>query len=146
MHPDDGTGGVEQVEIEVGFAGDWAVQARLQERRPLLLQDSLRTAVVPFAHAAHPWHHHLWQGPSCWTCWQAFHISRIIELIRLGLEKYFSKPLAFILQTGVLKRPSSAQCDLLGAICTLFTTPKASLERSDFYNGKYTSIIHEKVS
>lgn len=31
VHPDDGAGGVEQVEVEVGIPGDGAVQAGLQE-------------------------------------------------------------------------------------------------------------------
>ena len=53
MHPDDGTGGVEQVKVEVGITGDGAVQPGLQERRPLLLKDALGTALVPFTHPGH---------------------------------------------------------------------------------------------
>lgn len=53
MHPDDGAGGVEQVEVEVGVAGDGAVEAGLQEGRPLLLQDTLGPTLVPFTHPSH---------------------------------------------------------------------------------------------
>lgn len=53
VHPDDGAGGVEQVEVEVGIPGDGAVQAGLQERRPLLLQDALRPPQVALAHPRH---------------------------------------------------------------------------------------------
>lgn len=60
VHPDDGAGGVEQVEVEVGVAGHGAVEAGLQERRPLLLQDALRAALVAFTHPGHARHHHLW--------------------------------------------------------------------------------------
>lgn len=59
VHPDDGTGGVQQVEVEVGVAGDGAVQAGLQEGRPLLLQDALGAAPIPLAHPGHAGHHHL---------------------------------------------------------------------------------------
>lgn len=44
VHPDDGAGRVKQVKVEVGVTGDGAVQAGLQERRPLLLQDALGPA------------------------------------------------------------------------------------------------------
>lgn len=53
MHPDDGTGGVQQVEVEVGVAGDGAVQAGFQEGRPLLLQDALGAAPIALAHPGH---------------------------------------------------------------------------------------------
>lgn len=53
VHPDDGAGGVEQVEVEVGVAGDRAVQTGLQEGRPLLLQDALGAAAITFAHPGH---------------------------------------------------------------------------------------------
>lgn len=62
VHPDDGTGGVQQVEVEVGVAGDGAVQAGLQEGRPLLLQDALGAAPIALAHPGHAGHHHL-----CWA-------------------------------------------------------------------------------
>lgn len=60
VHPDDGAGGVQQVEVEVGITGDGAVEAGFQKWRPLLLKDTLRPAVVPFTHPGHTWHHHLW--------------------------------------------------------------------------------------
>lgn len=53
VHPDDGAGGVEQVEVEVGVAGDRAVQASLQEGRPLLLEDALGAAAIALAHPGH---------------------------------------------------------------------------------------------
>lgn len=53
VHPDDGAGGVEQVKVEVGVPGDGAVQTGLQERRPLLLQDTLRPTLITFAHPRH---------------------------------------------------------------------------------------------
>lgn len=59
MHPDDGAGGVQQVEVEVGVAGDGAVESGLQEGRPLLLQHALRPSLVPLAHPSHSRHHHL---------------------------------------------------------------------------------------
>lgn len=62
VHPDDGAGGVQQVEVEVGVPGNGAVQTGLQERRPLFLQDPLRPALVPFAHTGHARHHHLQPG------------------------------------------------------------------------------------
>lgn len=59
MHPDDGAGGVQQVEVEVGVAGNGAVQTGLQEGRPLLLQDALGAAAIALAHPGHAGHHHL---------------------------------------------------------------------------------------
>lgn len=59
MHPDDGAGGVQQVEVEVGVAGNGAVQTGLQEGRPLLLQDALGAAAIALAHPGHTGHHHL---------------------------------------------------------------------------------------
>lgn len=59
VHPDDGAGGVQQVEVEVGVAGDGAVESGLQEGRPLLLQHALRPSLVPLAHSSHSRHHHL---------------------------------------------------------------------------------------
>lgn len=53
MHPDDGAGGVQQVEVEVRVARNRAVQTRLQERGPLLLQDALGAAAVTLAHPGH---------------------------------------------------------------------------------------------
>lgn len=53
VHPDDGAGGVQQVEVEVGVTGNRAVQTGLQERRPLLLQDALGAAAIALAHPGH---------------------------------------------------------------------------------------------
>lgn len=50
MHPDDGAGGVQQVEVEVGVSRNRAVQTSLQERGPLLLQDALGAATIALAH------------------------------------------------------------------------------------------------
>lgn len=75
VHPDDGAGRVEQVEVEVGVAGDGAVQAGLQERRPLLLQDALRPAQVAFTHPSYARHHNLraaGRGESLSACWRAY--------------------------------------------------------------------------
>lgn len=59
VHPDDGAGGVQQVEVEVGIPGHGAVEPRLEEGRPLLLQDALRSAQIALAHSRHARHHHL---------------------------------------------------------------------------------------
>lgn len=59
MHADDGAGGVQQVEVEVGVAGDGAVESGLQEGRPLLLQHALRPSLVPLAHSSHSGHNYL---------------------------------------------------------------------------------------
>lgn len=53
VHPDNRTGGVEQVKVEVGITRDRAVQTSLQERCPLLLQDSLRPTLITFTHPGH---------------------------------------------------------------------------------------------
>lgn len=62
VHPDDGAGGVQEVEVEVGVAGDGAVESGLQEGRPLLLQHALGPPLVPLAHPSHSRHHHLRAG------------------------------------------------------------------------------------
>jgi len=56
---DDIGHGLQDVEVEVGVAGDGAVQARLEERGPLLLQDAGRAAAVVLADPGHPRKHHL---------------------------------------------------------------------------------------
>lgn len=61
VHPDDGTDGVKQVKVEMGITRDRAVQTGLQERCPLLLQNTLRTTLVTLTHPSHTWHHHLWE-------------------------------------------------------------------------------------
>lgn len=53
VHPDDGAGGVQQVEVEVRITGDGAVEAGFQKRRPLLLKNALRPTQVPFTHPGH---------------------------------------------------------------------------------------------
>lgn len=59
LHAYDAAGGVQEVEVEVGIARHGAVEPRLQEGGPLLLQDALGAAQVGLAHAGHPGHHHL---------------------------------------------------------------------------------------
>lgn len=59
LHAYDAAGGVQEVEVEVGITRHGAVEPRLEERRPLLLQDTLGAAQVRLAHAGHPGHHHL---------------------------------------------------------------------------------------
>lgn len=53
VHPDNRAGGVEQVKVEVGITRDRAVQTSLQERCPLLLQDTLRPTLIAFTHPGH---------------------------------------------------------------------------------------------
>lgn len=50
---------LQDVEVEVGVAGDGAVQARLEEGRPLFLQDAWRATAVILTDPGHPWKHHL---------------------------------------------------------------------------------------
>lgn len=56
---DDIRHSLQDVEVEVGVTGDGAVQARLEERGPLLLQDAGRAASVDLAYPGHPRKHHL---------------------------------------------------------------------------------------
>lgn len=59
LHVDDVAGGVQEVEVKVRVPRHRAVEPRLQEGGPLLLQDALRAAQVRLAHPGHAGHHHL---------------------------------------------------------------------------------------
>lgn len=59
VHADDGTGGMQEVEVEVRVSRDRAVQPSFQERRPLLFEDALRTALIGFANSRDTRHNHL---------------------------------------------------------------------------------------
>lgn len=56
---DDVCHSLQNVEVEVGVAGDGAVHPRLEEGGPLLLQDAGRAASVVLTHPGHPRKHHL---------------------------------------------------------------------------------------
>ncbi len=56
---DDVGDGLKDAEVEVRVSRDGAVEACLQERRPLFLQHSLRAAAVVLTHASHSRKHHL---------------------------------------------------------------------------------------
>lgn len=53
--------GLQDVKVEVGVAGDGAVQARLQKGCPLLLQDARRAAAVVLTNPRNPRKHHLYE-------------------------------------------------------------------------------------
>lgn len=50
---------LQDVEIKMGVPRDGAVEASLQERRPLLLQHSLRPSHVVLTNLSHPWENYL---------------------------------------------------------------------------------------
>lgn len=56
---DDICHSLQDVEVKVGVARDGAVQARLEKRGPLLLQDTGRAAAVILTNPGHPRKHHL---------------------------------------------------------------------------------------
>ena len=64
VHPDHRASGVEQVEVEVRIARNGAVEPRLEERGPLLLQHPLRAPQVLLTDASHTGDHHLGTGRS----------------------------------------------------------------------------------
>lgn len=56
---DDVSHSLQDVEVEMGVAWDGAVEAGLEKRGPLLLQDAGRAAAVVLTHPSHPRKHHL---------------------------------------------------------------------------------------
>lgn len=54
--------GLQDVEVEVGVAGDGAVQAGLQKGCPLLLQNTGRAAAVVLTDPRNPRKHHLFES------------------------------------------------------------------------------------
>lgn len=62
--------GLEYVEIKMGVSGNWAVQASLEERCPLFLQDPLWPSHVILTNLGHSWENHL-QRWNTWGTWNA---------------------------------------------------------------------------
>lgn len=50
---------LQDVEIKMGVPGNGAIEASLQERSPLLLQDSLRPSHVILTNLSHSWENYL---------------------------------------------------------------------------------------